>query len=150
MQETDLHREPTNAVEAGHELSDLRPGHIALFGVGILIATGFAVIITSLLIHYRATQYTKREIPLPRLAKEREVTPQPRLEVNVPQGLREMRAGEERTLSSYGWVDKDAGVVRIPVDRAMEILANKELPVRPEGSRQQPPSEKRRSHGAAQ
>ena len=150
MQETDLHREPTDAVEAGHEVSDLQPGRIALFGIAIVIAMGLAVIITSLLIHYRATQYSKREIPLPRLAKEREVTTQPRLEVNPRQGLSEMRAGEQATLSSYGWVDKDAGIVRIPVDRAMEILANRGLPVRPEDSTQQRPSEKRRSDGAAQ
>jgi hypothetical protein len=150
MQETNLHREPPNAVEAGHELSDLQPGRIVLFGVGIVIATGLAVVITSLFIHYRATQYAKQEIPLPRLAKEREVTPQPRLEVNAPRGLREMRAGEQATLSSYGWVDKDGGVVRIPVDRAMEILADKGLPVRPQDSTRQRPSEKRRSDGAAQ
>ena len=115
-----------------------------------MIAMGLAVIITSLLIYYRATQYSKREIPLPRLAKEREVSPQPRLEVNPRQGLSEMRAGEQATLSSYGWVDKDAGVVRIPVDRAMEILAKRGLPVRPEGSTQQRPTEKRRSDGATQ
>ena len=37
---------------------------------------------------------------------------------------------EEAALNSYGWVDKDAGIVKIPVDRAMEILAKKGLPAR--------------------
>jgi hypothetical protein len=41
-----------------------------------------------------------------------------------------MRAAEDAALDSYGWVDKDAGIVRIPVDRAMEILAKKGLPSR--------------------
>ena len=41
-----------------------------------------------------------------------------------------MRAAEEAALNSYGWVDKDAGIVKIPVDRAMEILAKKGLPAR--------------------
>ncbi len=31
-------------------------------------------------------------------------------------------------LNTYAWVDKDAGVVRIPVDRAIDLLAQKGLP----------------------
>ncbi len=136
MPETDLHHERSDALEAGHETTDLQPGRIALFAVGLLIATGFAVIVTFFFIHYRATQQAQQQIPLPRLAKEREVMPQPRLEVHAPEGLRELRAGEERTLSSYGWVDKEAGIVRIPVDRAMDILANRGLPARPQAGTQ--------------
>ncbi len=33
-------------------------------------------------------------------------------------------------LKSYGWIDRDKGVVRIPIDRAIEILAERGLPVR--------------------
>ena len=39
---------------------------------------------------------------------------------------------EEQTLHSYGWVDQQAGVVRIPIDRAMELLAQRGLPTRPQ------------------
>jgi hypothetical protein len=35
-------------------------------------------------------------------------------------------ASEEKTLHSYGWVDKSAGVVRIPIDRAMELMVEKQ------------------------
>ena len=53
--------------------------------------------------------------------------PEPRLQVDAPNELRQMRAAEEAALNSYGWVDKEAGVVKIPVDRAMEILAEERL-----------------------
>ena len=33
-------------------------------------------------------------------------------------------------LEHYGWVDKNAGVVRIPVERAIDVLAEKGLPYR--------------------
>jgi hypothetical protein len=33
-------------------------------------------------------------------------------------------------LKSYGWIDRDKGVVHIPIDRAIEILAERGLPVR--------------------
>ena len=39
-----------------------------------------------------------------------------------------MREEERDRLSSYGWVDRKAGIARIPVDRAIEILAKKGLP----------------------
>ena len=56
--------------------------------------------------------------------------PQPRLETNEPVEINDFRVQEENTLYSYGWVDQQAGVVRIPIDRAMELLAQRGLPTR--------------------
>ncbi len=130
MAQSDLHRDQRNDLPTGYELSDLKPGYIALFGIGVVIAVGLAVVITSLFVHYRELQNARQETPVPRLARERESMPEPRLQVDAPNELRQMRAAEEAALNSYGWVDKEAGVVKIPVDRAMEILAKKGLPAR--------------------
>ncbi|HXV81820.1 MAG TPA: hypothetical protein VEG60_18215 [Candidatus Binatia bacterium] len=129
MQAEDSHRDGTREA-AGHELSDLRPGYVGVFAIAIAIVIGAAVVITSLLMNYRAVQHARRDAPVPPLAREREATPQLRLQVDAPGELRQMRQAEEAVLTSYGWVDKDAGIVRIPVDRAMEILAKKGLPAR--------------------
>ncbi len=32
-------------------------------------------------------------------------------------------AREEELLENYGWVDREAGIVRIPIDQAIELLA---------------------------
>ena len=133
MQESDHRREPAIESQPGHELSDLRAGPIALFGIGVVIAMALAVVITSFLMHTRAVH--KREAPAPRLARERVTISQARLQVGGVNELREMRAGEDAALNSYGWVDRDAGIVRIPVDRAMEILAMKGLPARKQKKR---------------
>ena len=130
MAQSDLHRDQRTDLPTGYELSDLKPGYIALFGIGVVIAVGLAVVITSLFVHYRELQNARQETPVPRLARERESMPEPRLQVDAPNELRQMRAAEEAALNSYGWVDKEAGVVKIPVDRAMEILAKKGLPAR--------------------
>lgn len=37
---------------------------------------------------------------------------------------------QEKELNSYGWVDEKAGVARIPIERAMELTAQRGLPVR--------------------
>jgi hypothetical protein len=39
-----------------------------------------------------------------------------------------MRAAEEAQLHSYRWVDREAGIAAIPIERAMEILAQRGLP----------------------
>lgn len=35
--------------------------------------------------------------------------------------LAELRGKEQTTASTYGWVDKDKGVVRLPIERAVEL-----------------------------
>ena len=56
--------------------------------------------------------------------------PDPRLENDERGQLNDIRLKEEQTLSSYGWVDEKAGTVRIPIDRAMDLVAQRGLPVR--------------------
>lgn len=54
--------------------------------------------------------------------------PAPRLEVRYDEEIAQVRAEEEALISHYGWADRKAGVARIPVERAMEILAERGLP----------------------
>lgn len=58
------------------------------------------------------------------------LAPEPRLEETPIQDLRNMRAAEDKILNSYGWIDKSSGLVRIPIDRAMDLLAQRGLPAR--------------------
>jgi hypothetical protein len=57
--------------------------------------------------------------------------PEPRLETNERTEINDFRLGEEQTLNSYGWVDQNAGVVRIPITRAMDLIAQRGLPTKP-------------------
>jgi hypothetical protein len=43
-----------------------------------------------------------------------------------------MRAEEDRPLTTYGWVDRDAGIVRIPMEEAMKLVVSRGLGVRQE------------------
>lgn len=58
--------------------------------------------------------------------------PQPRLEENERSEIFDFNLKEEQKLHSYGWVDQNAGVVRIPIDRAMELIAQRGLPTTPQ------------------
>jgi mono/diheme cytochrome c family protein len=49
--------------------------------------------------------------------------PEPRLQANPPQELQVMKATQAAQISEYAWVDRQAGVVRIPIERAMALYA---------------------------
>jgi hypothetical protein len=57
----------------------------------------------------------------------------PRLTTTPDMGLKELLAAEDSVLTSYGWVHPDSGIVRIPIDRAIAILAERGLPSRAGG-----------------
>jgi hypothetical protein len=58
--------------------------------------------------------------------------PQPRLEDDERTEINDFRYQQDETLSSYGWVDQNAGVVRIPIDQAMKLIAQRGLPTIPQ------------------
>ncbi len=124
------HTEHEPAAEAGHETSDVSIGAIVKFGIGLAV--------TALVIHvamwglFRVLHERgeKRDRPLPPLvaAALRRTPPEPRLEPDALLPRRRMQAKEKAALKSYGWVDRDAGIVRVPIERAMEILVQRGLP----------------------
>ncbi len=63
-----------------------------------------------------------------------ETFPQPRLEENERTQLRSFIEDQDRKLATYDWVDKDRGTVRIPIDHAMELIAQRGLPVHAESA----------------
>jgi hypothetical protein len=60
--------------------------------------------------------------------------PNPKLEEDERGQLNGIRLTEEQTLNSYGWVDEKAGTVRIPIERAMDLIVQRGLPVRSQSS----------------
>ena len=55
----------------------------------------------------------------------------PRLVTSEPAVLGQFRAQEDALLTSWGWVEKDRGVARMPIDEAMKIVAERGLPTFP-------------------
>jgi hypothetical protein len=119
----------------GHELSDLDPKRIALFAVTLAVIIVGVILAAYALFRSFATVEIKRQVTPSPLSSTREPTPGPRLIVNSGQDLKAMRAAENATLHSYGWVNRGQGVVRIPIDRAIDMLAARGLPARPAGNK---------------
>jgi len=68
---------------------------------------------------------TPVEAEKPRTA-EQKLPPEPRLEIEPAAHLARLHAEEDAVLTTYGWVDKPSGVVRIPIDRAMKLIVERE------------------------
>jgi hypothetical protein len=58
--------------------------------------------------------------------------PNPKLEEDERGQFNGILLNEEQTLNSYGWIDEKAGTARIPIERAIDLLAQRGLPVRPQ------------------
>ena len=77
-------------------------------------------------------QDTREPYPAKTAEKIQQQFPEPRLEDNERTELNDFRYSEEEKLNSAGWVDQSAGVAHIPIDRAMELIAQRGLPTTPQ------------------
>jgi hypothetical protein len=59
--------------------------------------------------------------------------PSPNLQTQPFSDVYHLREGEAEKLTTYGWVDKEGGITRLPVDRAMDVMLEKGFPARAEG-----------------
>jgi hypothetical protein len=117
---------------AGHETSDVYLGGVFAFALGLLVTLVIVHLLTWMLFAVLAKRETAHALPQYPLASglEDRLPPEPRLQTNPREDMRQLRTAEDAVLNSYGWVDKSQGVARIPIDEAMKLTVQRGLPVR--------------------
>lgn len=121
------------AVQRGHEIFDLDMTFMRWFSLGIVVlvivtaATAFA-----LLNGFRIPPPATRPVP----AAEGSA-PVAALQSTPQEDLRAYRRAKAAALEGYHWIDRDAGVVQIPIERAMELVAAE--PAAPQPTYSDPP-----------
>jgi hypothetical protein len=122
--------EPDNNPSVAHEHSDADARSITHFGIAIT----FLLVVSQLVLWWMFSSFSKREQklspPVPALIRTQapKEPPEPRLQANPQSDMRQMVQEENEVLNHYGWVDPDRGVVRLPIARALDIVAQKGLP----------------------
>jgi hypothetical protein len=117
----------------GHEADDADVRGIGL--TGLVLAVGIAIV---LFLVYGLFQYFVHHpvviAPASPLAEsDRQQFPAtPRIAEHPAIELEKLHSQEDHILSTYGWADKGAGMVRIPIDRAMELQLQRGFPLRKE------------------
>lgn len=110
------------------ERHDERTSVLVWAGAGlaiVLVVVSFAML---WLFNYLAAEEAARSPRRNPLATTygRELPPQPRLQSAPLRDLEHLRAREDAILHGYGWMDRERGLVRIPIERAMELLAERD------------------------
>jgi hypothetical protein len=118
---------------SGHETADASIQGIVFTGVGLAIGTAIALALVYGIFQYLASQPITTVPPNPMAETNRQqLPPEPRIEEHPAIDVQELHARENRLLTTYGWSNKTAGVVRIPIDRAIDLELQRGFPVRKE------------------
>ena len=141
MTEEIKHANPTS--HGDYERSDIGVRGVLYFLAGLAVAVVFAYLIVAGIYSFLDKRSAAEQAPVNPLitnapADTRHIAndypqstfPNPKLEVDERGQLNDIRLKEEQTLSTYDYIDKNAGTVRIPIDRAMDLIAQRGLPVR--------------------
>ena len=119
------------------ETSDVNVRGIFGFALGLSITGAVIGLFVWVLFLSFAAREARRVAPAFPLAagQEDHLPPEPRLQTNPRQDMSDLRSAEDAVLGSYGWVDKKAGVARIPIGEAMKLTVKRGLPAREENRR---------------
>lgn len=127
------------------ERRDVNIFQISAFGIGLLISTIVVIFAMWALFAFLVKREDAKNPPSTPMAMEHahSLPPEPRLSgVRVEDGKRlspvypkvqmeELTRDEDAILNNYGWVDPNAGTVRIPIAQAMDMVVKKRLPSKP-------------------
>ena len=118
---------PETSSTPSHERSDISARGAAWFALALVLG----VALTAIVIWWMQMRLDHSE-PVwphqPTAADPRFQSPAPVLQVASSEDLVTWQAAEDEALQSYGWMDRKAGVIRIPVERAREIILQRGLP----------------------
>lgn len=108
-----------------HEESDASVAGVLAVGIALLCALALAAVLVSWLY----ATFTGEPLALhpPHAGLDDVPRPAP---LPIAPTAAELHAAERRVLGSYGWVDRARGLVRLPIERAMDVLAARGLPAR--------------------
>lgn len=113
--------------------ADLRVvlGFLAALG----LATAFVlVVLWGMFSYFRGLSARRGPLPSPVTYTSAPQIPPPQLQPDPVADYNVYHLSDQEKLNSYGWVDQSAGIARIPIDRAMDLLVQRGLPWKAPGS----------------
>jgi hypothetical protein len=140
--------EPNHANHGDYERRDVSVAGIAYFLIGLaafLLISHFVVTVLYSVLEKRSQAEQKpisplvnnapvdtRKLPTDYREYLKQNFPAPQLETDERTQLNSIITAQEEKLNTYDYIDQKAGTVRIPIDRAMDLIAQRGLPVRSE------------------
>jgi hypothetical protein len=155
-------RDKSSSVREGYELTDVSVQGIMVFLLGLILSLGVFFVICFGMGRVINNALAKRDGPLNKwnqanavgktfrmesnpamqqrqLKQLTQTFPTPRLQGDDGnQDTADLHAREDLLLENFSWIDRSKGTVRIPVARAMELIAQRGLPVHQQTQQTEP------------
>ena len=124
-----------------YEKTDVTTGAVVRVGVIVFAVALVGSLILLPLMSLLETRWAATDPPTPPLTRFEpgRRPPEPRLQQQPFDDVRDLHAAEAAWLGGYGWVDRQAGIVRIPIEDAMSLVLERGLPARPDAEAAQSP-----------
>ena len=120
--------ETTTSGHGEHERKDADVVALTMVG-GVLLLVGILTFLSCwALVHVLTLRHNAREKAAATMAQQTEKFPGAPLLVQPGSDFSSTRSAQESELNSYGWIDRKTGKVRIPIERAMQLLVERGLP----------------------
>ena len=112
----------------GYETRDVRGKSLAFYFIALTVITIASAIVALVSWKVWQNQPSSGAVAVLPTAEDRTLPALPRLQPLPQLDIKALHASEQERLLEYKWIDKQAQIVQIPIDRASEIVAEKGLP----------------------
>jgi len=119
----------TDPHDRAHERRDVNIRAILWSLAGIAITVGLVCMIVWGMFQVFESREAKLDIPPSPVADTNAMPPLPRLQQSPAMDMGSWRMHEDSILNNYGWVDRPAGITRIPIDSAIDRIARNGLSI---------------------
>jgi hypothetical protein len=119
---------------AGFEHTDIEPGVGYRFALWLAVA----MLLSAALVYGVFSFFERRRVAADEAMRvyplgvgQSQEPPAPRLQTQPFKDVFQLKTEQRDALNSYGWIDKANGVTHIPIERAMHLMLERGVPVRP-------------------
>jgi hypothetical protein len=119
------HQNGHNGNGIGHETKEVSVPFVFASLTALIIGAFLAAMLAIGIFQFFKNTYHPEEAAK---ASRQVIPPAPRLDAHPAEELRSIHAREDHILSTYAVIDPKQGIVRVPIDRAIDMLAQKGLP----------------------
>lgn len=123
---------------AGHERSDVTIGPLIAVAVVLTIGTAVVFVVLTFVMFVFERSEQRTDAPMPSIVEPPAPPAGPPLQPTFDhhptlpsEDVVAMNRREAEILGSTGWVDRDRGIARIPIDEAMKLLAQQQQTSKP-------------------
>jgi len=134
-----MHKPHNASATPGYEARDTNVGAIVNFLAILAVVLVLSGLVCWGMFKIFSTHAVNQPATDSPFADTRQLPLGPQLQVNPREDWLKFRRGQEDSLQTYSWENQSAGLARVPIQLAMELLVKKGVPV--QGAPQTQPAE---------